>query len=103
MKVSPFAGKPAEPLMLVSVPRLVTAYYTEAPDPSAPDKVVFLLDVDNTLLDNDGFAADLGVRLQQAFGAAERERFLAVKRVVAQTERDLGAAARAGSAKQEAI
>ena len=35
-------------------------------------------------------------------GAAERERFLAVKRLVAQTERELDAAARAGSAKQEA-
>ena len=30
MKVSPFAGKPAEASMLVNVPRLVTAYYTEA-------------------------------------------------------------------------
>ena len=34
MKVSPLAGKPAEPSMLVNVPRLVTAYYTEVPDPS---------------------------------------------------------------------
>jgi phosphoglucomutase len=33
MKVSPAAGKPAEASMLVDVPRLVTAYYTEAPDP----------------------------------------------------------------------
>jgi phosphoglucomutase len=30
------AGKPAEASMLVNVPRLVTAYYTEAPDPSVP-------------------------------------------------------------------
>ena len=36
MKISPLAGKPAEPSMLVNVPRLVTAYYTEAPDPSVP-------------------------------------------------------------------
>ena len=36
MKVSPFAGKPAEPSMLVNVPRLVTAYYAETPDPSVP-------------------------------------------------------------------
>jgi len=36
MKVSPFAGKQAEPLMLVNVPKLVTAYYTEAPDPKVP-------------------------------------------------------------------
>ena len=31
--------------------------------------VIFLLDVDNTLLDNDRFAADLGDRLESAFGA----------------------------------
>ena len=36
MNVSPFAGKPAEPAMLIDVPRLVTAYYTEVPDPSVP-------------------------------------------------------------------
>ena len=33
MKVSPLAGKPAPPSMLVDVPRLVTAYYDEPPDP----------------------------------------------------------------------
>jgi FMN phosphatase YigB (HAD superfamily) len=37
--------------------------------------VVFLLDVDNTLLDNDRFAADLGDRLEQSFGIAERARY----------------------------
>lgn len=37
--------------------------------------VAFLLDVDNTLLDNDRFAADLGARLDQAFGTAERDRY----------------------------
>ncbi|MGA9027629.1 MAG: HAD family hydrolase [Steroidobacteraceae bacterium] len=36
---------------------------------------VFLLDVDNTLLDNDRFAADLSARLEGRFGAAERERY----------------------------
>jgi phosphoglucomutase len=36
MKVSPFAGKPAEPAMLVNVPKLITAYYTEVPDPAVP-------------------------------------------------------------------
>jgi phosphoglucomutase len=36
MKISPLAGKPAEPAMLINVPRLVTAYYTERPDPSIP-------------------------------------------------------------------
>jgi len=32
--VSPLAGKPAPLSLLVDVPRLVTAYYTEVPDPS---------------------------------------------------------------------
>ncbi len=36
MRVSPFAGKPAQPAMLVNVPRLITAYYTGIPDPSVP-------------------------------------------------------------------
>ena len=42
MKISPLAGKPAEPAMLANVPRLITAYYVETPDPSAPEqRVVF--------------------------------------------------------------
>jgi phosphoglucomutase len=40
MKVSPCAGKPAEASMLVNVPRLVTAYYTETPDPSVLEQRV---------------------------------------------------------------
>jgi phosphoglucomutase len=36
MRVSPLAGKPAEPGSLVDVPQLITAYYTQAPDPAAP-------------------------------------------------------------------
>ena len=47
------------------------------PDPEVAD-VVFLLDVDNTLLDNDRFAAELGARLEQSFGAAERNRYWAI-------------------------
>ncbi|MGA8262682.1 MAG: phosphoglucomutase (alpha-D-glucose-1,6-bisphosphate-dependent) [Arenicellales bacterium] len=42
MKIDPRAGRPAEPSMLVDVPRLVTAYYTEVPDPSlAEQRVAF--------------------------------------------------------------
>jgi FMN phosphatase YigB (HAD superfamily) len=44
----------------------------------AGNGVVILFDVDNTLLDNDRFAADLGDRLTQLFGAAERERYWAI-------------------------
>ncbi len=40
MKVSPSAGKPAEASMLVNVPRLVTAYYTEQPDPAVAEQRV---------------------------------------------------------------
>jgi XFP C-terminal domain/Phosphoglucomutase/phosphomannomutase, alpha/beta/alpha domain I len=40
MKVSPWAGKPAEASMLVNVTRLVTAYYTEVPDASVPEQRV---------------------------------------------------------------
>jgi len=40
MKVSPFAGRPAESSMLVNVPKLITAYYAEAPDPSVPEQQV---------------------------------------------------------------
>ena len=40
--------------------------------------VVFLLDVDNTLLDNDRFAADLGARLEHGFGPAGRDRYWAL-------------------------
>jgi phosphoglucomutase len=36
MEISPLAGKPATPDILINVPRLVTAYYTGKPDPSVP-------------------------------------------------------------------
>ncbi len=40
IKVSPLAGKPAEPSMLVDVPKLTAAYYDEIPDPSVPEQQV---------------------------------------------------------------
>jgi hypothetical protein len=41
-RLSPQAAKPALLSMLVDVPRLVTAYYTEQPDPSiAAQRVAF--------------------------------------------------------------
>jgi phosphoglucomutase len=40
MQVSPLAGKPATAAMLVDVPRLITAYYTQVPDPSVPAQAV---------------------------------------------------------------
>lgn len=40
MEISPLAGKPAPTSMLVNVPRLITAYYTERPDPTVPGQRV---------------------------------------------------------------
>jgi phosphoglucomutase len=36
VKTSPLAGKPAPRALLVDVPRLITAYYTDPPDPADP-------------------------------------------------------------------
>jgi len=56
MKVSPFAGKPPDAGMLVNVPRLITAYYTDVPDPSIPaQRVTF------------GTSGHRGSALQKAF------------------------------------
>ena len=43
-----------------------------------PAEVVFLLDVDNTLLDNDRFGADLTAHLDHDFGEAERRRYWSI-------------------------
>jgi FMN phosphatase YigB (HAD superfamily) len=43
-----------------------------------PAPLVFLLDVDNTLLDNDRFSADLTDCLQKSFGLAGADRYWAI-------------------------
>jgi FMN phosphatase YigB (HAD superfamily) len=45
---------------------------------TAADDVVFLLDVDNTLLDNDRVQGDLRNHLEREFGAASRDRYWAI-------------------------
>jgi phosphoglucomutase len=40
MSLHPLAGKPAPHDLLVNVPRLISAYYTEQPDPSDPAQLV---------------------------------------------------------------
>ena len=42
---------------------------------TTPHEIVFLLDVDNTLLDNDQIIADLQRHLEQNFGAASANRY----------------------------
>ena len=45
---------------------------------SRPTPVVFLVDVDNTLIDNDGVQADLRAHLEKEFGPACRDRYWAI-------------------------
>jgi FMN phosphatase YigB (HAD superfamily) len=45
---------------------------------SEPESVVFLLDVDNTLLDNDAVQDDLRDHLEREFGAASRDQYWAI-------------------------
>ncbi|HVO44909.1 MAG TPA: HAD family hydrolase [Steroidobacteraceae bacterium] len=46
--------------------------------PVEPAAIVFLFDVDNTLLDNDAVQEDLGAHLESEFGRAARERYWAI-------------------------
>ncbi|MGH8322896.1 MAG: HAD family hydrolase, partial [Steroidobacteraceae bacterium] len=41
-------------------------------------EIVFLFDVDNTLLDNDAVQDDLGDHLEREFGHAKRDRYWAI-------------------------
>lgn len=50
------------------------------------ERIVFLLDVDNTLLDNDRLKADIGSRLQAALGNEGAERFWQLYEEVRQQE-----------------
>jgi FMN phosphatase YigB (HAD superfamily) len=45
---------------------------------ATPDELIFLLDVDNTLLDNDRLREDLMRHLAQQFGAENRDRYNAI-------------------------
>lgn len=45
---------------------------------STRESLVFLFDVDNTLIDNDRFGADLAARLEQTVGAPGRDRYNAI-------------------------
>jgi FMN phosphatase YigB (HAD superfamily) len=47
------------------------------PDSASGDEIVFLLDVDNTLLDNDRLKDDMARKLRELLGEARAERFWA--------------------------
>ncbi|HWK07342.1 MAG TPA: phosphoglucomutase (alpha-D-glucose-1,6-bisphosphate-dependent) [Puia sp.] len=40
MEISSLAGKPADPLTLTNIPKLITSYYTGIPDPAIPEQKV---------------------------------------------------------------
>ena len=42
---------------------------------AVPDPLFFLVDVDNTLFDNDRFAVELSAHLEKSFNVTERERY----------------------------
>jgi FMN phosphatase YigB (HAD superfamily) len=44
-----------------------------------PNSAVFLVDIDNTLIDNDHIQADLRRHLEQEFGVASRDRYWAIQ------------------------
>jgi phosphoglucomutase len=74
MKLHPLAGKPAPPSMLVNVPRLITAYYSERPDPAvASQRVAF------------GTSGHRGSAFERAFNEAH---ILAITQAICDYRRD---------------
>jgi len=76
MSVSALAGEPAPASLLVNVPRLVTAYFTEVPDPSVPEQRVAF-----------GTSGHRGSSLQRSFN--ERH-ILAVTQAICEQRRQEG-------------
>src|SRR5258705_13464220 len=68
------AGVPIETIGLATA--LIVEKHPEKK--SIPQKVVFLFDVDNTLLDNDGVTADLRKHLEAEIGREQAERYWAI-------------------------
>ena len=76
MSIDPLAGKPAPPNLLVNVPRLVAAYYSEQPDPGEPAQRVSF-----------GTSGHRGSSLDGSFNEAH---ILAVSQAVAEYRRSQG-------------
>ena len=62
VRISSLAGKPADPSILVNVPKLLTAYYELQPDPGDPRILYKPADFDFQLRPGS-VAVDAGVRL----------------------------------------
>ncbi len=76
VSLSPLAGKPAPRDLLVNVPRLVTAYYAERPDPAVPEQRVAF-----------GTSGHRGSSLRAAFNEAH---ILAVTQAICEYRRSQG-------------
>src|SRR5437868_11639656 len=74
MDVSPAAGKPATPEMLVNVPELITAYFTRTPDLKVPEQRVAF-----------GTSGHRGSSLKQAFN---EQHILAITQAICQYRRE---------------
>jgi len=76
MSISPYAGKPAPPELLVNVPRLVSAYYTGRPDVEDPAQQVAF-----------GTSGHRGASLENSFNEAH---ILAISQAICEFRRDRG-------------
>ena len=84
VSISPLAGTPAPASMLVNVPRLVTAYYAERPDPAvAAERVAF------------GTSGHRGSAFERTFNEAH---ILAITQAICRIARRIGSTVRSSSA-----
>ena len=74
--MDPRAGKPAEPSMLANIPRLITAYYSQRPDPAVPGQRVSF-----------GTSGHRGSAFDTAFNEAH---ILAITQAICQHRRERG-------------
>jgi hypothetical protein len=63
---------------VASIARILAAARLFREEPAMSDGIVFLLDVDNTLLDNDRVQVDLRGRLERDFGPESAARYFAI-------------------------
>ena len=92
MEISKLAGKPADPSLLINVPRLVTAYYTGQPGPSVPtQRVVFGTSGDRGSALDNGFNEAHILAMTQAICPYRRSRTLTDRSTSASIRRAFGA------------
>ena len=76
MSLSPWAGKPADPSLLTDIPKLISAYYVERPDPGVREQRVAF-----------GTSGHRGSSLNRAFN---EQHILAVTQAICDYRREKG-------------